>query len=753
MRKLASAFYIFILVLFFCRGNISAAPTPELQEFVNAYKNNFVKVMFHFKNDPENLKSQRTYNRNVDFFNYYIQMKKSLDLTGIIVDDSGFVWIHDLILKEKNIDKIVLENIEGETVTAEIHGFFKNAPIMILKPERKFKVKIDGLNFKKISDSMNLKNIFALKYELAKDKWLMSGSYLRSVLWVRDNKIINAYASPARDYTWKFNNIFILSDTAFNPVGITSNQYIDGEQALVKWQASDFLSENIIIYDEWNKLKLKIEEEFGSKFYKIKISFRQKKQSAGNEYSAQYYTDDDGYQSNSNISKLKEIIIYGIAIDGKRLFVPFQVNQEIAKKIEKIEIFNGNKIINADFDGAFNEFNGFIVSADENNFENYISEKEISLFSYNDIFFQVTVEHLMNEKKVTVEYNRFDNSTVKKFGNLMNIVTADFVKTSAFGISLDGRLCFVNIAMRDQERERERFSSQNYNNYSTAGDFQNLYPANILLPTLLAPAKYLDKKIKTVEEDEENRKLWIGVEYEPLTFELAKNMQIEKLTKDGKLGLLISMIYTRSPAEKLGLKSGDILLKVKENENAEWTELKTKPLRNYSGYFDFPDNDGENIMYDSRNKPWRPQKNYLNQLLETFGEGVELELVYYNGDTEIQTKFVVEQAPPDFDCAKKFRNKQIGLTVKEITYEVRAALKIAEADSGVVIEKIESGTPAALARLSAFDVITKIDGSPVLSVDDFEVKIQAAIAENKENITLVIMRKGKSRIADLKLKQ
>ena len=76
--------------------------------------------------------------------------------------------------------------------------------------------------------------------------------------------------------------------------------------------------------------------------------------------------------------------------------------------------------------------------------------------------------------------------------------------------------------------------------------------------------------------------------------------------------------------------------------------------------------------------------------------------------------------------AAKYKNEKLGLTVKDVTYEVRAALRLKANEPAVVVTKVEQGTPAALARINTFELIRAVDGVSVDSVETLEKLIAEA---------------------------
>jgi predicted metalloprotease with PDZ domain len=155
-------------------------------------------------------------------------------------------------------------------------------------------------------------------------------------------------------------------------------------------------------------------------------------------------------------------------------------------------------------------------------------------------------------------------------------------------------------------------------------------------------------------------------------------------------------------------------------------------------------------MQMPRRRPWPSQDNYLTRMLGDIGAGTTVALKYIHDGRTQEQQFTIEQAPRDMLSATKYKNEKLGLTVKELTYEVRAALRLKDDDAAVVITQVEQGTPAALARINTYELIRAVDGEPVVSVEAFEKLIAAAQQDKKESVRLTVEWMGKTRLADLK---
>jgi S1-C subfamily serine protease len=81
---------------------------------------------------------------------------------------------------------------------------------------------------------------------------------------------------------------------------------------------------------------------------------------------------------------------------------------------------------------------------------------------------------------------------------------------------------------------------------------------------------------------------------------------------------------------------------------------------------------------------------------------------------------------------------------------VRAALRLQPDEPAVVVTKVEQGTPTALARINAYELIRAVDGTPVDNVAALEKLIAQAQEAKKDSVRLTVEWMGKTRLADLK---
>lgn len=172
---------------------------------------------------------------------------------------------------------------------------------------------------------------------------------------------------------------------------------------------------------------------------------------------------------------------------------------------------------------------------------------------------------------------------------------------------------------------------------------------------------------------------YLGVRFQPLTADLAKSFGLES-----EKGALIANVEKDTPADKAGLKAGDIIL-----------EYDGKPV-----------NEG----------------NELPRYVAATPIDKTVQLVIFR-DGKRQEVFVVvgklKGAESEAASAAGSENAKLGLTVQELNKELAARLNIKDARSGLVITEVRPGSAAEEAGVIAGSIIVEINGQRPETLEAF----------------------------------
>lgn len=170
---------------------------------------------------------------------------------------------------------------------------------------------------------------------------------------------------------------------------------------------------------------------------------------------------------------------------------------------------------------------------------------------------------------------------------------------------------------------------------------------------------------------------WIGISMQELTPELAKEFGVEK-------GVLVADVFKNSPAEKAGIKPGDVIQKINGKEVKSPIGLKNEVLK------------------------------------KRIGEKIKITLI--RKGKEISLEVITGKRPEKIALRgeKGYRAERMGIVVESITPSLRKRYEIPEREKGVVVVEVEPGSPAREVGITPGDVIISINQIPISGVEDFE---------------------------------
>lgn len=200
---------------------------------------------------------------------------------------------------------------------------------------------------------------------------------------------------------------------------------------------------------------------------------------------------------------------------------------------------------------------------------------------------------------------------------------------------------------------------------------------------------------------------WLGVGLQDLTEDLAK---LFKLTE--KEGVLISQVTEGSPAEKSGLRTGDII-----------TEIDGKKVQN-------------------------SQEVVREVLKKKVGETIEIRVIRDGKPIKVSVTTAPMPSEEERKAVLSKTETWFGLRVKTLTPEISRQLGLSTKLEGVVIEYMEEGSVAREAGLQNGDVIMEVNRERVRNESEY----QAAMEKSKpdQGVLFLVNRRGSMFFVSLK---
>jgi serine protease Do len=192
----------------------------------------------------------------------------------------------------------------------------------------------------------------------------------------------------------------------------------------------------------------------------------------------------------------------------------------------------------------------------------------------------------------------------------------------------------------------------------------------------------------------------MGVSAQEITPQIAKAMGLETTR-----GALVVEVENGSPAQKAGIKQGDVLVSINGNEVRDASSIRL----------------------------------YISEVLP--GTKVPVRLIR-NGKT-LTVNVTMGDLSKAQNAGEKYTVKDNrfleGATVSDLTSGIRETLKIADNIKGVVTVSVQENTPAASMGIRPSDVIVQINGMKIGNLSEFK---QALKKMQGRKATIGIYRQG-----------
>ncbi|MCI0454591.1 MAG: DegQ family serine endoprotease [Candidatus Dadabacteria bacterium] len=211
------------------------------------------------------------------------------------------------------------------------------------------------------------------------------------------------------------------------------------------------------------------------------------------------------------------------------------------------------------------------------------------------------------------------------------------------------------------------------------------------------PINFVKQVIEQLRGNGRVERGWLGVVIQDLTPEIAEVMRLPDLE-----GALVGDVTSGSPADKAGVKKGDVILefngqKIKEN--------------------------GELSRGVSTKQP---------------GTEVELKLLRDGMEKTLSVKLgAPSSVSTDMAEVQSIQGK-LGLTVKELSLDATNRLRVEE-DAGVIVTKVDSGSPGGKAGFQIGDVIIEVNRKRIRTSEEYMSMIN--LIEKGQTTLFLVKRK------------
>lgn len=247
---------------------------------------------------------------------------------------------------------------------------------------------------------------------------------------------------------------------------------------------------------------------------------------------------------------------------------------------------------------------------------------------------------------------------------------------------------------------------------------------------------------------------WIGVETQRLTDELAREKKAQALLATAESrGALVTRVMPGTPAAKAGLVEGDILLSSRLKTSHSKRSLEDGnssdgfDWSSYFSAFEGVDEDEIGMIFDAEYSPWPNVEAGVNRVFTSFGIGKRVVVAYARDGERKEVELTLEQAPVHYQTAKRIKNKDLGIKVSDMTFEVRGYFKLDDKAPGVVVVKVQPGNPAAIGGVRPLEIITHVNNEPVTGAKDFAKKVKG-----QKHLTFSVRRLAATRVVRIELK-
>lgn len=650
-------------------------------------------------------------------------------LWGGYLWDEDSVLIEDEVLHDRFIRRIEVE-AGGTTVEATMEARFRLSKAALLKLSEPLP-GVTPLTFVDAPERKEIGTLRSVRYDHQR-----SGGWTLTV-----GGSVSSYSRTEDGLTFLAggpSGLLVRPDGGV--AGFTFDSRLGLAGPLHPWKGQELRNAELLTAEEKAAAFTTLEQRIRRLALGVKFEFRSQVEDDSNQHFSRWNRGGHGGNEQS------EAFATGFAISPTQLLVPVALPREMIARLQTVSILvpgndGAQTLREGTFAGALRNWQALLVDVKGDPLTDSLNLSGDAEFRPEEIFLKAHVDYSLRRRKERLSYDRF-RGLFRTYDAERGVWTYTNEGDGSIAFTIDGKVLALAVAQRLRPTGEERHYGREEN---------SIFRPVAALASALKAEDAIDPTYKPVEEVDEKKMIALGVEWQGFNVNIAKLLKATKETRGGEIGLLVQHVYEGTPAAKAGIQPKDILLRVKAPDRQEPIELRPGYQRHgmmFSDFMDMPE-EARGMFMSQMPVPWPNRRNGLTELLTEIGEGHEVKVEYLR-DGKIQSfTFMTAKSQPDFQAARKYKSKLLGLTVKELTHEVKRFYK-REDDNAVVVSKVEMGGRASVAGVWPFQFITHVNGEPVESYNDF-IDTVKALQEGQGSVEMTLEYMGKTRLVKMEL--
>ncbi len=482
-----------------------------------------------------------------------------------------------------------------------------------------------------------------------------------------------------------------------------------------------------------------LEAKLAKSIVPVNIQLEAKAKEPGSRFSITWSGDDD-------LNNKNDIDCPGIVVEGGKIIVLAALQPQATARLVKMNASasNGAKIP-LQFAGSYQNEGALLATLPAEkiaDFEPLKLDVRKAIELWQAKFYRVSFKNVGGKIEFDTGLAKVDgfkrikgNVSVAEFEKVSGVETrysSSRENRNACIFTVDGSLVAVKLKSRHSERWSSERSDIQGETLSAMVDAPTFDPENI-------PRDISDRK----------RVAYFGVEVQAAGHEIAREKKaMAYLKASAESAPLVTEVYPGSPADKLGVKAGDILVSIKHVAASQNEDFSVE--RDYMSEINWVEafEDKRFVEFASMGQlaPWSSLESGIKSVVSKFNVGAKVSVSWVSNGELKEGETTLALAPVQFTTAARVRNKELSIAVCDMTQEVRKYFKFDDKAPGVVIAKVKSGGVGAVAGLKPLELIIEVNGEGVTSAKDFQEK-----TKGKKELNFTVRRLSNTRVVPIKL--